>query len=66
MFPKFCFKALEIHPQFPDALINKSVALYLQAKYKEAADTADKALALNPNCPIARENKANAAAKLKK
>ena len=66
MFPKFCFKALEIHPQFPDALNNKSVALFVLGKYKEAKESAEKALALNPNCPIARENKANAAAKLKK
>jgi tetratricopeptide (TPR) repeat protein len=55
---------LEIHPQFPDALNNKAVALFILGKFKESVESSDKALALNPNDQIAKENKANAAAKL--
>lgn len=58
--------ALEIHPQFPDALNNKAVSLFILGKFKESVETCDKALALNPNCAIAKENKANALAKLAK
>jgi tetratricopeptide (TPR) repeat protein len=49
-----CFnKSLELDPQFEDAWLGKSVALYNLRRYRDALQAVDRALDLNPDYAMA-------------
>jgi tetratricopeptide (TPR) repeat protein len=58
--------ALNLNPNYPEALANKGNVLYELKKINEALDCYNQALNLNPNYPEALTNKGNVLYELKK
>lgn len=53
-------KVVRLKPNYPEAWVNKGIALYKLGYYEEALKAQEEALTLNPDYPDALVNKANA------
>lgn len=56
----FLDRAIRLKSDYPEAWVNKGIALYRLGRHEEALEAQEKALALKPNYPDALVNKANA------
>lgn len=55
----FLDRAVRLKSDYPEAWVNKGIALYKLGRYKEALEAQEEALALRPDYPDALVNKAN-------